>query len=405
MMPFTRVTPCKLTDNKVCLAVAIGSFVTVIAQIDSRLSIAYTTLWIVLVIYLCVHQRNDIRFSGMTFATVFIAVLLAVYCSCCYLVFGEIGYLTGFFQLYLKCLLMYLIGTLCRNLISLDSGWTSIQIAYVLASCIYLCWALVSYFPGFSEWLSSMTYLFESKNSLGQIVGVAAIILLVNAFDESKQLRWQAFNLLISFSLSICSLLIQCRTAFLAICCAFVFLLVLRRKKKLLLFACIVIILTLIFSSEWREFFVHAFFLDKYEGADANAMSSGRLGLWEKALESINGRELFGLGDYYVDNMYINLLANLGIIGFFLLMGFWVPRVILNLSRGSRIEGIPKSCRHLFRFLACLTVFYIVESLLEGFPPFGPGTCSFMFWILCGYLDGVESRADKKCSIRGMNNV
>lgn len=32
--------------------------------------------------------------------------------------------------------------------------------------------------------------------------------------------------------------------------------------------------------------------------------------------------------------------------------------------------------------LTCFVIFYLVESMLEGQPPFGPGVSSFMFWML-----------------------
>lgn len=32
--------------------------------------------------------------------------------------------------------------------------------------------------------------------------------------------------------------------------------------------------------------------------------------------------------------------------------------------------------------LTSFVIFYFIESLLEGQPPFGPGVSSFMFWML-----------------------
>lgn len=344
-------------------------------------------LWLLVALYLCARFIDGVRFTGLPFATVFAAVVLALYCSVCYLVFGEIGYLNGFLQLYLKCLLMYLIGTLARDVVSPGRGWGFILASYVVASCIYICWAMANYFPGFGAWLSSMAYLFEGKNGLGQIVGVAASVFLVNALEESRPGCWRVASLLTFAALTVCILLIQCRTAFLAVCCSAVFLLFLKKRKRTLIGALVLILFALALSPDLRDFFSHAFFLDKYDGADANALSSGRLDLWAEALRNLAGRELVGLGDYYVDNMYINLIANIGIVGALPVMGIWVARAIINFRRG--IKSVPRQDPYciLLRMVACLTVFYLVETVLEAHPPFGPGTCSFIFWMLCGYLD------------------
>ena len=41
----------------------------------------------------------------------------------------------------------------------------------------------------------------------------------------------------------------------------------------------------------------------------------------------------------------------------------------------------------------CLTMFYFIESVLEGYPPFGPGVSSFMFWFLS--VTFVDNKAEK----------
>ena len=42
-----------------------------------------------------------------------------------------------------------------------------------------------------------------------------------------------------------------------------------------------------------------------------------------------------------------------------------------------------------------LAIFYFVETILKGFPPIGPGTCSFLFWIVCGYIDGSKAQRER----------
>lgn len=372
-------------------AIATGCFVTVIAQVESRLSAVFTLLWLSLALYLAVLYRSKARMTGLPLLTVGVAVLLGVSCSACCLLTGETGYLTGFFQLYLKCLLMYLIGVLVSSADDMTPGqWRTVLAAYVAASCVYMAWAWASYFPGFSAWLSSSTYLFAAKNSLGQICGVASVVLAVAGAGledgPRKAALWGGSALM-----ACCVLLIQCRTAALAVALALIVLLASDGKRKALVALAIALAVALALSPTLRTYASHALFLDKYAGADANAMSSGRLAAWGRALANLDGRWLLGLGKYYVDNAYVNLLANLGLVGLALFMAVWAPRVVVNLKRGLGSNRDGGGLGTLWQLVALLTVFYLVESLLEGYPPFGPGTCSFVFWMLSGYLDGIES--------------
>ena len=52
----------------------------------------------------------------------------------------------------------------------------------------------------------------------------------------------------------------------------------------------------------------------------------------------------------------------------------WITRAVSNFT--------VRSGLNLDAFLMCLTMFYFIESALEGYPPFGPGVSSFMFWFL-----------------------
>lgn len=391
LVSVVAVSDGKRMRGRIFTALSVGCLITVLAQIEYKLSVVFTVFWLALALYLAVLHRREARFVGLSFVTVAVAVLLFVYCAACYLVSGEFGYITGFCQLYLKCLLMYIIGFFAFFSCNVSTEkWRMVLAVYVVASCIYMGWAMANYFPGFDSWFSSTMYLFENKNSLGQIVGVAAVSLIVFGYRQKlsskKVAMWALAGVLVC-----CILLIQCRAAFLACCTALICLFAIRRQMRILVVLAAVLIVGIALSPDLQAFFSHAFFLDIYKGTDVNAMSSGRLDLWMEALGVSKGHELIGIGSYYVDNMYINLYVNLGIVGFILVMWVWVPRVITNFKYGVKASHGADGYGALGEIVACLTAFYLVESLLEGYPPFGPGACSFVFWMLCGCLDGEES--------------
>ncbi len=375
---------------------AVGCLLTVLAQIVPLLSVAFTTLWLLALMLMAVRHRSEIRFSGMSLLATGAGVVLGAYCSARFLATGEFGYMDGFFLLYTKSLLMYMVGL---ALFSASDGrggvWKVILVAYVLGSIIYLAWAFANFFPGFSVWLDNEIYLFSSKNSFGQICGVSAIVLFLAGFESrTTSHRLPCWLLTAVFSFSV--LLFQCRTAVLAVVLSVVFILAMKRRKRILFVGMIVVLLMILAFPSLRDLFVHAFFLDKYEEAGADAFSSGRLGLWELALSRTSGSELFGLGDYYVDNLYINIYANLGIVGLLILMIVWVPRVVANIRQGLFCRDERIEVGFLRQAVAALTVFYVIESMLEGQPPFGPGACSFLFWMLCGYLDAGLSQSRRR---------
>ena len=115
--------------------------------------------------------------------------------------------------------------------------------------------------------------------------------------------------------------------------------------------------------------------IDKYAGADINTLSSGRLGLYVQALDNFIESPILGVGRYYVDCSYIYILAESGIIGFLLIEFIWLKRIVLNLKHKYSPYARPY-------MLTSFVIFYFIESLLEGQPPFGPGVSSFMFWML-----------------------
>lgn len=170
----------------------------------------------------------------------------------------------------------------------------------------------------------------------------------------------------------------QCRTAILALGCGILLYVIIYSKHKILW---IVGIATIAFAflsiSSARQYVRQAFLVEKYSGADLNTVSSGRLDLYSIAWTRIKDHFWLGTGSYYVDCSYISILAESGIIGFLMIERIWVEQIWRNFT------WKPSDDMLLWKnLLIMMTGFYIVESLLEGLPPFGPGVCSFAFWYL-----------------------
>lgn len=371
---------------------AIGVLLTILAQFIPQLSVAFTVIWFACVLFFGLKYKDTIILSGFPLYIILVSILLGIVCCIYYVGTGEPGYIFGIFQVYAKSMLMYLVGFLAFYVMGIEKArWKKLLIFYVAGSAAYFLWAFLNYFPGFSAWMSSMLYLFASKNSLGQICGVASVLLVLFVLGSRRALIKIACAVVaVIFWAGV--LVFQCRTAAVAVVLAVCVALMISKKKKILVILGGLILATIALSPEIQNFIAHGFFLDKLSGQGADAMSSGRLTLWSEAMEVWAEHPFIGVGDYYVDNMYVNVLVNLGFVGFVILMAVWVPRVIFNFKRALDSRCDSKS-KWIFRLVASLTAFYLVESVLEGYPPFGPGTCSFLFWMLCGCADAfVASR-------------
>lgn len=369
----------------VCFAL-LATCVTVLSQISPvDLTMLYGGLWVLLIVFVFRQGGKRTLLKGYA---LFFFVLFLGYGSFCFfasVISGEFGYLSGFFLLFSKTILVYFVGLALAVSGLRGRDFYMIIWMYIVAALLYAFWVQLNYIPSFSSWLTTEEYLFVSKNSFGQIAGMAIIC----AF--SLPVRRKSFFVLRLFIVVYLFFMIaaaQCRTALLGCACAFLAYLIYQKKWKLILCLLFIGFLAVLFIPELRSFVVHTLMLDKYkEGGDLNAISSGRLVFWVKAVDVFVEHPFFGVGNYYVDNLYLNILVNAGLIGFVVFAGGFIARLHANMDYVRILARVNKGKSMFVRILLLASVFYLIESLMEGQPPYGPGSCAFVFWIVCGYLD------------------
>lgn len=277
---------------------------------------------------------------------------------------------------YLNIMLIPLMVSIVSNLLNqkLSKDYlVSICKTYVVCALIFAAYINITFFASYQAWLASKQYLFASKNSAAQIWCTAILIIYYVILPVVKRkYLWYASG---GYLLILCGLS-QCRTAILGLACVLIFNILMHSKHKVkwMLMLCLSLG-GMLFLSETRQFLSQAFLIDKYAGADINTLSSGRLGLYAQALDNFIESPILGVGRYYVDCSYIYILAENGIIGFLLIEFIWFKRIVLNLKHKYSPYASPY-------MLTSFVIFYFIESLLEGQPPFGPGVSSFMFWML-----------------------
>jgi O-antigen ligase len=187
------------------------------------------------------------------------------------------------------------------------------------------------------------------------------------------------FYVIAAYLVFLC-LLSQCRTAILGMGIAYMWYMVKNKKNRLFLLGgtFLFIIIALFNWDSISDYLYKALFLGAQDNSDINKLSSGRFEYYQEAFQQFMDNPLLGVGSYYVDNHYLCVLTESGILGFILIEIIWAIRIMLNL----RYQGN----NNIQLFLVSITLFYFVESMFEAFPPFGPGVCSVAFWLLSQLL-------------------
>ncbi len=356
--------------------VIVVSVLTQITPISGVLRIVMYACWGVLLCYLLIRKDGVIKTSGFLIHFVGAYIAFLAYCIIAAL-FGK-EHLNG---RYLDLMVIPLIVTFVGGQIRADKkaleGYAKM---YLLAALILAVWVHLTYFASYSLWLTQMQYAFAQKNSAGQIWVTAVLVGLALIRPENRWERLAYYGvyayLLIMVALS------QCRTAMLAVGCVAVVMILFRTKHRFrwLLLLGILAVAAWLFPPT-RAFVDKALFLTKYQGTDLNTFSSGRIDNYIAALEVFAASPFIGAGRYYVDCSYISILAESGLIGFFLIESIWVHKIYDNLVKVRRDRALAER-----NLLLALTVFYLVESVLESQPPFGPGASSFMFWMVSAII-------------------
>ena len=350
------------------IVVTIFSQMEAFADIFRPLMYAF---WLLLLGYSLAVNKGRISVSSFTASFLFCYAIFALFCLLQAWLNPDYD-VASYLNIMLVPLMVSIVSNLLDQKLSKDYI-VSICKTYVVCALIFAAYINITFFASYQAWLASKQYLFASKNSAAQIWCTAILIIYYIILPVARRKYFwytSTFYLLILCGLS------QCRTAILGLACVLIFniLMYSKHKVKWCLLLCFGLCGMLLLS-ETRQFISQVFLLDKYAGADLNTMSSGRLGLYAKAIDVFCDSPFVGVGRYYVDCSYIYILAESGIIGFLLIEYVWVKRFFTNIKRKKLSYAKPF-------MLTSFVIFYLVESMLEGQPPFGPGVSSFMFWML-----------------------
>jgi len=369
----------RLNEGNVAVGLAsLAIIATIAAQIDMIASVARLFMfafWILTFLFLIVCNKWTLPVSP--FCKVYFVgyALYILHCALGTLQGGD-HFSSRYLSIMRSPLLVTFVASLLRDRVPYKSIIQLFKV-YIISSLLFAIYCNLTFFSSYQEWLLRDYYGFSQKNSAAQIWFVAVfLIFFVVAPDEKKislKIGWYVCALYLIFMGG----LSQCRTAILGIACVVVYQVIRHSKHKLkwaLFFASLSIALWIIPVT--NRYLSQVLLLQKYINTSLDVLSSGRVVLWRQAIEVFSEHILFGVGEYYVDMSYLLVLAESGIIGFLLIEAIWIARIAQN------IKCVRLSKNFRLRIFDSFIIFYLVESLLEGYPPFGPGASSFMFWFV-----------------------
>lgn len=368
-----------------CIVVAITFLSQYPIQNNSSIRLLMYMMWALFGIYI-VFSSKIIKFT--CFSALYAIIYIFLFLYCCFLsILGFQHIHSGFLYAMIIPLCMYIIGTYLTNKTSFNS-LKLILIGYIIFAFLLGGFVVIQYIPSLAFWLDASEYLYSGKNSLAQILMSAALIVLFFKFPK----KWwcNVIRVFIAAILIFFCALLQCRTALLGLFVA-IFLYSFFNKKIAAFFwiGVVIAVFLILLIPKLYEIVEQALGLNRTD-TSWDGISSGRLSLYKEALMQFFSSPFIGTGDYYVDNFYLAVLTELGVIGGIPIILLFLVRIIITVRT---FLNNKKSAYNALLF--CLIIFYFIESLLECYPPFGPGVTSFMFWILCGYFDMYNSRKKK----------
>lgn len=347
---------------------------TVLSQISAIQLFEYFMYFFWILTFIFSFKKNS-RISKFTL--LFIIVYLLIFTLSLILQIFNYNYI---FPNYLQIMMIPLFMTIVsNNYIELpEKKFQYLIKTYIISSLIFAIYVQMTYFSSYTSWLAQESYVFLQKNSAAQLWGTSIFMILFLVKENKNWKRFLYYILLFYFLFLI--FIFQCRTAILGLAISVLIYTLFKSKRKIPILLSYLAVLTFMWNFEpTRGFINQALLLNKYANSSLDTFSSGRLTLWKNAYDLFSSSPLFGIGKYYVDCSYLLILTETGVLGFALIETVWISKILINIKQKDK-----NNKNNIFLFI--ITIFFIVESILEGYPPFGPGASCFAFWFISNLI-------------------
>lgn len=392
-----KITSVNLTNIRK-KSIIIGVFITILSQMPLlRIKYGIDTqtlsipIWI-FIFLLSILSKNKIYINGIKIPLIFaFSFVFGVFTLQLITNNSYIGSVMT--NPIIISIIMIIIGYINYELLE-ELYMRKVALAYIYATIIFCIDIYLNYFKNYN--LTTIDYVFRAKNSLGQMV-VTALILLLYMYNPSSNIKK---FLKLFFSMFFIYMLVMMRSrasliSLLLIPFIYVFSKNIKIKYKVfcLLFV-IVIGISILFCEDLFNLLVkNILFNTKLDGSlkyiDLNKLTSNRYDYLTVFPNLIKGNLLVGIGNYYMDNFYFASILNYGIILGVLVIIFAlfpIKVAFFNKTDSSKFNIVFRT----------ITLIYVFNSIFECLAPFGPGTKCFFMWLLLGAVLSIKMNKFKK---------
>lgn len=336
-----------------------------------------TPLWLLLFLIIFFRERQ-IKLKGITFFVTMGAIIGAY--SYIMRIFVPAFAASDLLTPILLSVFVLINGVNAGGFIN-DKDLDNIFTVYIITSLAVCLSVYFSYLRGNS--LASRFYLYDSKNSVTQIIWTGMILILFTKFKRKTEPIFKV-GYAAAFAIMMYSL-IMLKSRAVLICIPVVFILVLLHGKvnKTARIAIIIVLLAavvLLSNEQTYNIFVKDVVYAGRDATDIDDLSSHRSEEWEEfGRVFFQTRFLIGSGRYKMESIILTALLEYGI---------FVGSAILSLA----IAPIVWVLRHMKKtdpnrlILLSVAISYAINGIFEQLAPFGPGAKCYFLWLLLGLM-------------------
>ena len=236
--------------------------------------------------------------------------------------------------------------------------------------------------------LNSRIYVYDSKNSVSQIILFAVILIVFLKFNKDtpiyKRIMYGLACLLFIYTM----IGLKSRASLLGIPIIAVMVVsnqnIDKQLKGSIIAVIIGIVVFLAFNPEIYDSFISNIILGGRSKGNLDDISSGRMNEWTNFISDFNANGFFGDTFDKRESIFLSSFLQHGVVG-----GTLISLMVFYPYLWSRRARVQFGC--FSNAVRCVAIVSIVNGVFEQQAPFGPGAKCFLLWFLIGVLSTMNN--------------
>lgn len=307
-----------------------------------------------------------------------LVIFFSLYCEGCQAVFGREYVGTDLKNILISSLIAITSYAYWKDQASDDNLE---KLSYLLLGCGLLLGLYVYFEYLVNNNLMDRVYAVNNKNSIAQIIFCCTLIPFLSIKKHNNILKYSLYS--IAAVLTLIVFMIKSRATIIGVFWVITYFIFSRntfKTKIWLLGVSAVIILVILFNDSLYNIVINGILFSGRNSSSLNDLSSGRVVLISQCIEGISKNFWFGNGNRYMDCMPIIMLYQYGFWGALMVFAF-LANIAYHVT--FRMDRTSENSVNLIAYL--LFGCFMLNSLFEAQPPFGPGIKCFLLWVFIGF--------------------